>query len=217
MKKEPMVLLGLDMDDNMCDTNAYINQTLISYFERCGFPERVKQVKELSLKMSTFEYPDDLRDLIWTLAIEPGSFMKYATPTDLVTGSFFSKLRALHHQSKGRLLTVICTHRGFHDDAVQNTKFWLESHGPHGLITNVHAIKSKDHPNKLDFLQEMYPEFTIRLLDDNPFHDKDTIHPKDDRVVIYDQINRFEAYKNQDFYRGPSAMINNLARALELY
>lgn len=217
MNTEKLVLLALDMDDNFCDTNSYINHTLITYFTRHGMTERVKQVKELSLYKSTFYYPEDLREYIWTLAIEPGHFMRDAVPTDLVTGTLFSKLRQTMNASGGRLKNVICTHRGFHKDAKPNTQYWLDNHTPRGLISDVHAIKSADYPNKLDFLQEVYPEHNVILLDDNPFHIKDVVQPHDPRVVVYDQINRFSGYANQRTYRGPQDLINLINNKLGLF
>lgn len=217
MNNEKLVLLALDMDDNLCDTNAFINDSLISHFKRKGQLDRVNQVKELALQMSTFLYPEDLRELIWELVIKPGHFMRQAVPTELATGTLFSKLRQLANGSNNRLKVVVCTHRGFHEHAWSNTKYWLGLHVTPGLITNIHAIKSGEYPNKLDFLQQTYPEYEIVLLDDNPFHDKTKVYEHDPRVVIYDQINRFDTYSAQRTYRGPTDLANHLANKLGLY
>lgn len=213
---DKLVVLAIDKDDCLCDTNSLINSELISIFTRSGDLATVAEIKALSLQISTFEYPEPLRDVIWNEIIKSGNFMRYAPPTDLATGSLWRMLRVLRNKTS-RLKVVVCTHRGFHDQALELTEGWLSNHSLRHEFDGIHAIKSKDYPNKLKFLEETYPGHTIRLLDDNPFHDRGVIHPYDERVVIYDQINRFDSYSEQQSYRGPSALINMLANELGVY
>jgi len=60
----------------------------------------------------------------------------------------------------------ICTHRGYHDKGERNTRKSLEKHL--SLFDHIHVLDSRQHPDKIAYLNEVHGEGTYVLVDDNP-------------------------------------------------
>lgn len=60
----------------------------------------------------------------------------------------------------------ICTHRGYHAKGERYTRKALAKHL--SLFDHIHCLDSREHPNKIDYLNAVYGEGTWILVDDNP-------------------------------------------------
>lgn len=60
----------------------------------------------------------------------------------------------------------ICTHRGYHDKGERYTRKSLSKHL--SLFDHIHCLSSREHPDKIAYLNEKYGEGTWILVDDNP-------------------------------------------------
>lgn len=60
----------------------------------------------------------------------------------------------------------ICTHRGYHAKGERYTRKALAKHL--SLFDHIHCLDSREHPNKIDYLNSVYGEGTWILVDDNP-------------------------------------------------
>lgn len=60
----------------------------------------------------------------------------------------------------------ICTHRGYHAKGERNTRKALEKHL--SLFDHIDVLDSRQHPDKIAYLNEKYGEGTWILVDDNP-------------------------------------------------
>lgn len=60
----------------------------------------------------------------------------------------------------------ICTHRGYHEKGERNTRKVLAPHL--SMFDHIHCLDSREHPDKIAFLDEKYGKGTYILVDDNP-------------------------------------------------
>lgn len=192
------VLLAFDMDDTFTNTRREIIRGMFNKLT----------LHKLKTELDYVLENKDITPLLWTKVmcnsvfehvVQYGEFMKTATPSPLMEMGLVDLLNKLLSHNWGPYLTsVVCTHRGFHEDGFGHTDEWLKHHNADGVIQDIHVLNPKDHPNKLNFLRKQYPEHEILLLDDNPFHDPHTVHPYSDEVLIYEGIHSLPGYVNQD-------------------
>lgn len=185
-----------DMDDTLCNTSKFITDTLeFTYLfeEKSDKLDKLAQYRDKNV--STFLYDKELRDDTWKYAISPLDFAFKAAPSDIVNRQFEVWLNEKRSQGIG---VHICTHRGFMPDDKGRlyTGHWLGCRGIDYCFDNLFVIKSSEHPNKLSYLEEALGTKDFLLIDDNPLHDPEELHPRDPRLIIYTGINKLPGYAN---------------------
>ncbi|QDB70361.1 hypothetical protein CF8_0193 [Aeromonas phage CF8] len=205
------VILALDYDDTLCKTGAYINEQIKYFFWQQGMEKEHQFILDNEDKMSTMHYPEFIKKHVNEQVIGPGLYMLQAKPTPLATRGIMRVLQDFKQRYPTHLKIVGCTHRGFHKDGERFTRAWLKTMMIDHMFDDLHMLDSKNDPNKVEFLKQTYPDAQIVLVDDNPLHDHDKIHPKMDELVIYDRENKYEGYKHQQTYDS----IHGLIRILE--
>lgn len=197
------VLLALDMDDTLCDTQNEVVLRLRRYlYEHAMWDDlmevyRRSAINETLRTESTMLYPDHLRQIVKEEIIAPGEYVKTVKPTPLVEGRYLARLihnlkRQLGHPN---FQVVIATHRNDEKNVRENTFEWLFENKMELFIDEMHFIHGS---NKIDFLKEQYPEHQICLLDDNPFGNLHITHPFNESVMIYDRLAVYDAYQHQN-------------------
>lgn len=185
-----------DMDDTLCNTSKFITDALeFTYLLEDKKEKLAKLSAYRNANVSTFLYDKELRDDTWKYVISPMDFAFKASPSSIVDRNFEIWLNEKHDQGIG---VHICTHRGFMPDNKGKvyTEHWLGSRGIHYCFDNLFVIKSSEHPNKLTYLEEALGTKDFLLVDDNPLHDPEKVHPHDPRLIIYTGINKLPGYVN---------------------
>lgn len=178
-----------DMDDCLTKTQSYIHKRMLDYFVKEGMVEQLTEYKNLIKKdIKSLDFPKYYSDLIWKEVISDSTYMLNVKPTRLYT-HFFNE--CLDEE------VAICTHRGWNERGEELTKLWFELNNCKANIVDFHVIKSKEHPNKIEYLDSIYGDRNYILFDDNPLYDRSIIHPYNDKVRIFDEENKFKAYSNQ--------------------
>ena len=184
-----------DMDDTLTDTTGYIKDRIYQHYILNNEKDKLKRLKELlKTDISTLHYDVDIRDDIWNYVIKSGEFILNVKPSPFVRSPDFHIL--LDTISSKGINLHICTHRGFlpSDTGLRFTNYWLEENYLLPFFNNVFVISSKEYPNKLDFLDKKLPKQSYLLFDDNPLHDTNKIHPKNDKLIIYTGVNNLPGY-----------------------
>lgn len=212
MKK---VLLAVDLDDTLCDTQTEVVLRLRErLYGRADWEELARvyeyyHLNQESGQFSTMLYPQHLRNLITNEVIKPGHYVRTVKPTalkDELTHAI-SFLRA----SLGESFTaVVATHRSQEQNVRQGTAEWLMAHDAELLFDELHFIDSQAHANKIAYLKHRFPEHEILLLDDNPFGDPRTIHPHDPAVLVYDKLCNYLGYQHQNRFTTTSSLIKQI-------
>lgn len=188
------LLIALDMDGTLCLTAKYLRDYAIQQLTIQGRQADLDWIAA-NPTMSTLLWPEHLRNMT-DIAVVEGFFMLDVEPSAIVQAGLFDRLRKLRAQVP-EIKVVICTHRGFHKQGEIYTDTWLGEHDGLDVIDELHAIDPKDHPNKLTFLSELYPEYNIRLLDDNPLFRTEEPHDQDSRLMVYEEEGTIPAYQYQ--------------------
>uniref|UniRef100_A0AAU8L0Q8 5'(3')-deoxyribonucleotidase n=1 Tax=Pantoea phage Survivor TaxID=3232176 RepID=A0AAU8L0Q8_9CAUD len=207
--KKKRILLALDADGTMTLTAKYLRLWAIEEFKRLDMHDALEYALAHP-EQSTLLWPKYMRDITDQCVLQ-GDFMIHVEPSELVTKGLFDQLDKLQRRRTHVALdVVVCTHRGFHEKGESNTESWLKDHDKWGVVEKVHAIDPAEHPNKLLFLEQHYPDHDIHLLDDNPLFRSNEVHPRDDRLCIYSEEGNLPCYDNQIQFPGLHAYINFL-------
>lgn len=193
--------LCLDMDDTLVRTRNYIEYNAL--FDTTNRPWILKELgftspQEFFLYLqsldSTIKAPKQIADYIYNTVVSKNIFMLEALPTRLFNSLFMIPNEQLKH-----LKIVICTHRGFTEKGLEYTKKWLTKWNTNKInIADIHCIKSKEVPNKIEFLRDLYGPRNFRLIDDNPLYIEDNVAPnKEPEILLYNEHNKFKGYDNQ--------------------
>lgn len=196
------VLLALDMDDTLCDTQNEVVSRLREILYDLGYFEQLKDVynfshlNKIEKTHSTMLYPGELRTIINEEIIIPGEYIKTVKPTSLITdGGLTATL--FHLKNKIDLSVIIATHRPENPQSVKDTKKWLDDNNFSPFVNAMHFINSKIHSNKINYLKSLYPDYRILLLDDNPLGDLNTIHSHNHNVLVYEKLCIYPCYSQQ--------------------
>lgn len=209
------VLLALDMDDTLCDTQEEVVIRLRRKLYDTAAWDDLKWVYDsvhANRKHgthSTMLYPPHLRDIINKEIIQEGGYVKTVKPTKLITdGEFVKMLYRLRDVLADDLTTVIATHRNNEQEVYQGTVDWLDGVDFSKHLNDLHFIDSREYGNKIEYLKLLYPEHEILLLDDNPFGNLQTVHHPHESVLVYEGLCTYDAYKHQNKFTSVNALGN---------
>lgn len=205
------VLLAFDMDDTLCDTQSEVNERLTVILRTLGQNRNLLWTHLNKGKLSTMEYPTNLREIITNGIIIPGHYQDTVKPTSLMCDDLIRMIECLRIHMGRNLTTAICTHRGPTNHS--QTYQWIREHNAERAIDVIHAIDPKEHANKIEYLKAEYPGHRILLLDDNPFGN---IHKEMDftpEVLIYNELASYPCHNNQIVF---SSLIDLQWRVLNL-
>lgn len=199
MKKH--IMLALDMDGTLTKTAGLLRKEGKSEFVKRQMWNAVKHCRD-NPEGTTLLWPQYMRDVTDEIVRE-GTFMLRVEPTEIVKQGLLSEIATIRKMSwNKRLDTCVCTHRGFHESGEEYTRIWLADQKATHVVDNIHAIDPAKHPNKLEFLEELYPDHEIRLLDDNPLFRTDVPHEYDERLIIVEEEGWIPGYMNQNQFPG---------------
>lgn len=209
------VLLVLDMDDTLCNTQEEVVIRLRrKLYDKAAWDDlkwvyNSVHANRKDGKHSTMLYPPHLRDIINKDIIQEGSYIKTVTPTTLITDGLLTHMLFRLRDLLGKdFKTVIGTHRNGERDVFENTADWLDRVEFSQYIDDIHFINNTQHRNKIDYLKSIYSEHEILLLDDNPFGDLHTVHAPNESVLVYQELCNYDAYKHQNKFRSVGALGN---------
>lgn len=207
MKKH--IMLAFDMDGTITKTAKLLREEGIREFHKRGMVEAIQYAID-NPEGSTLLWPQYMRDITDEIVRE-GTFMLRVEPTEIVQQGLLNEIAVIRRMSwNKRLDTCVCTHRGFHDKGVEYTGQWLSQNDAIHVMDNIHAIDPSVHPNKLKFLEEVYPDHEIRLLDDNPLFRTDVPHEYDERLCIVSEEGVVPGYANQNQFPGVYTFARNI-------
>lgn len=209
------LILACDMDDTLTRTGAYFNKHLKIHFKNNGMTDEFKWVEENETKLSTMQYPKEISDVINSELIESGKYMLHAEPTALAHRNIMRHIQDYCAKFPGLIELVICSHRGFHQYGDLYTRQWLETAMIGHLFTDIHMLDSRHDPDKMVFLRQKYPNCEILLVDDNPLHDINTVHPHDEDLVVYNKEHQLPGYVNQREYYNVLGLIQLMNSRME--
>ena len=194
-----LLLIATDMDDTVVDTYGYILPAIRKHLREKNMLEELKYVDEMTKEGKTsMMFKKEISNIIFKEIVEPGHFMLDADPSLLVQQGYFDALGALQMHFSYLVKSVVCTHRGFNKNGGKLTNEWLIKNQGSDVFDEIHCIDPKEHPDKIKYLQSIYPDYEILLLDDNPFGNTTEVREPCKEVVIYDAINKFDCYSNQN-------------------
>lgn len=196
----PKIVLAIDLDDTLCDTQAEVVRRLRHYLYDHAMFDDLKWVYNAIGKISTMMYPPHLREIISNRIIKQGDYVKTVLPGSLIATGQLTALFGLLKDFPGEVKTVIATHRYTENEIEANTHGWLTQYEVKPHLHDIHFINGQFHSNKIDFLRERYPEHEILLLDDNPFGQLHHEHLYSPNVVVYDKLGKYDAYKHQTVF-----------------
>lgn len=199
------VLLAVDMDDTLCDTQFEINKRLSQHLYDRGMLEHLKNVhrwaklNEENKRYSTLYYPDPMRTIITEHIVPDGGYTATVPATRLVLDGELKRTIAKLKTALGdNFKPVIATHRHKENQVKENTLGWLDVQHLSSSFEDVHFIYSETHPNKIEYLKKLYPGYLILLLDDNPFGNPNGPHDTDESVLVYQELSIYPGYVNQN-------------------
>lgn len=193
------ILLALDMDDTVADTNNYIADWLINYYEESGLEHLADQVRDLQYEgKTTMQLTGGHREVVSTLIMPSGRFMVDSKPSEIVRKGLFSYLRDFIKDNEHIEITVVvCTHRGFHKKGEEYTDRWLEDNTWYYPVTKLHVIDPAEHLDKIKYLKEQYPEHQVIIFDDNPMGKPTEVLPYHPELIVYTEIAEYPEYAAQ--------------------
>lgn len=193
-----MTVIAFDMDNTFTNTSVRVNVEAVKAAYDLKREDILDFLAETSLPVC--KYPDWVSKFIYDNVIIKRTYMDKVTPTELFKG-----IKEVIETAKGTrkdLKSVICTHRGNNTSAWMSTYNWLNKRGmiETNLIDMIHSISHIEQKNKIEYLKSMYPGESILLVDDNPFGSTTTIHEFNKDVLVYDKIDKFDGYVNQNVF-----------------
>lgn len=199
MKKN--IVLAFDMDNTICDTNSEVLKLITEFCIKNNSVEMEYLIENKGLSVSYFK--GKIVDLINKEVIEKRVYMDTAKPSGLVGENNELKDLLLRLKKEvGGIKIVVCTHRGDNVSAWMSTYNYLVKHDLIDCFDMIHSINHINNKNKIDFLKGYYKESEILLVDDNPFGSKSRVYDYCKEVLIYGEIDNFDGYCNQNFYKG---------------
>lgn len=158
--------LILDLDSTIADTPGWVRNAALNSYGRDD--HRTKALFRMGVRNVAVQTNEEINGYAWNL-LSNGAFMVEA---DLAMpfASYYAKFLQLIKDivAEGHQLDI-CTHRGWHVRGRQYSESWLEATGIKKYVTDLHCIRSKEHPNKLTFLHSLYGDDFL-LVDDDPFN-----------------------------------------------
>lgn len=193
-----MSILAFDMDNTFTNTSARINVEAVKAGYKLGREDILDFLAETTLPVC--KYPDWVNKFIYDNVIIKRTYMDKVSPTELFNG--IKEIVEVAKMLREDLKCVICTHRGNNTSAWMSTYNWLNEREmiETNIIDMIHSISHVEQKNKIEYLKLMYPGEPILLVDDNPFGSTSTVHKRSEEVLIYDRIDKFDGYANQDVF-----------------
>lgn len=211
----PMVF-AVDMDDTLNDTHGFIYNGMLRHYTERGMKDKAQYIQEEHRKgTSSLVWREDVRKDISDVIIDTNIYIKNAYGSNLMDNGFISLMREIKLEYPDHFKPVIVTHRGFDPEAATLTEIWLYDNGIEDLFDVVHALDPKVKPNKIEFLKETYPGYSIRLLDDNPLARTNEVYPHMPELIIYDKISNLPAYQNQRKYTTNLNLVYDVVKTIE--
>lgn len=203
-----MAVIAFDMDNTFTNTSERVNVEAIQEGHRLGRYDILDFLAETNLPVC--KYPDWVSKFIYDNVIIKRTYMDKANPTELFNG--IKEVIGIAKEFRKDLKSVICTHRGNNTSAWMSTYNWLNNREmiETNTIDMIHSISHIDQKNKIEYLKLMYPGEPILLVDDNPFGSTTTIHEFSKEVLIYDKIDKFDGYINQDTYTDHKDLVKRI-------
>lgn len=191
-----MAILAFDMDNTFTNTSASIRVEAYTAAYEAGRTDIVQFL--VQARMPVCKYPDWVSKFIYENVIIKRIYMDLAEETKLFDG--IKETIKTAKEFRKDLKTVICTHRGDNTSAWMSSYNWLNKRDmiETGMIDMIHSISHIEQKDKIAYLKAMYPGQPILLVDDNPLGSTSTIHDHCKEVLIYDAIDKFDGYVNQD-------------------
>lgn len=191
-----MAILAFDMDNTFSCTSSSIRVEAYTAAREVGRTDIVKFL--IGTRLAVCKYPDWVSEFIYENVIVKRVYMDLADETKLFEG--IKEVIETAKKSREDLKVVICTHRGNNTSAWMSTYNWLNERDmiETNMIDMIHSISHVEQKDKIAYLKAMYPGEPILLVDDNPLGSTSTIHDYCKEVLIYDEIDKFDGYVNQD-------------------
>lgn len=198
MKKNKIVL-ALDMDDTIADTNGFIYNWLINHYQESDRIDLAEEVEANALAgNTTLSLGEPHRTTVATKIMPSGRFMAHSGLTEITRKGLFSYLRDFIKKNDHLSITVVvCTHRGFHKKGEEYTEEWLRENTWYDPVSKIHCIDPAQHRDKVKYMTEMYPDHKVIILDDNPMGHLHEVIPEMKELIVYNQIADYPAYVNQ--------------------
>lgn len=192
------LVLAFDMDDTLCNTQSEVYKRTLKYcFDNLLMEEYGFLIEHPEMPFS--DYQGKLKKIMIENIIEKREYMDTPDPTKLMV-KLISELKGLRKYFSGQVKFVICTHRGNNISAWLSTYNYLKRHGIQDDFDMIHSIDFEINKDKLKYLERMYPNSEIILVDDNPFGSKSEVREFDSRILIYNEIANYKCHKNQATY-----------------
>lgn len=203
-----MYILAFDMDNTFTKTSLRINVEAVIAARDLGREDILDFLAET--KLPVCKYPDWVGKFIYENVIVKRTYMDDAKETELFKG--IKEVIRKAKEAKKDLKVVICTHRGNNTSAWMSSYNWLDKREmmETSMIDMIHSISHIEQKNKIEYLKMMYPGGTILLVDDNPFGSTSTVHERSEEVLIYDEIDKFDGYVNQDRFTNHENLLERI-------
>lgn len=191
-----MAILAFDMDNTFTNTSMRVNVLSVKAAHELGRNDILDFLAGTDLPVC--KYPEWVSKFIYENVIIKRTYMDEATETELFKG--IKEVIEMAKEFRKDLKAVICTHRGDNTSAWMSTYNWLNKREmiENNMIDMIHSISHIEHKDKIAYLKAMYPGQPILLVDDNPFGSTSRYHDYSKNVLVYDAIDKFDAYVNQD-------------------
>lgn len=203
-----MAIVAFDMDNTFTNTSLRVNVEAVKAGYDLGREDILDFLAETNLPVC--KYPDWVGKFIHDNVIIKRTYMDEATPTELFKG--IKEVIEVAKRFREDLKSVVCTHRGNNTSAWMSTYNWLNKRGmiETNVIDMIHSISHVEQKNKIEYLKLMYPGETILLVDDNPFGSTSTVHTFSKEVLVYDKIDKFDGYVNQDVFTDHKDLVKRI-------
>lgn len=206
-------VLAFDMDDTLCNTHKEVHKRVLDYCLNNLYVNEATYLAE-NPDVHFSDYEGQLKEITLGEVIMKRTYMDTAEPTELFNNLdwLFKNLREKFGKS---IKIVICSHRGDNIDAWMSTYNYLKSNGIVDQFDMIHSIDSRINKNKLEYLERMYPESKILLVDDNPFGSKNEIKEFDSRVLIYGEVVQNKCSLNQSLFINHVDLLSSVCSLLD--
>lgn len=193
-----MTILAFDMDNTFTKTSAQIRVEAYDRAVELGRGDIVRFL--ITTNLPVCKYPDWVSKFIYENVIIKRTYMDDVEETELFKG--IKEVIRKAKEVKKDLKVVICTHRGNNTSAWMSSYNWLNKREmiETNMIDMIHSISHVEQKDKIAYLKSIYVGEEVLLVDDNPFGSTSTIHDHCKEVLIYDAIDKFDGYVNQDVF-----------------
>lgn len=204
VKIEEPLHIYFDMDDTLCRTTDYQRLQIETLLIK---ENRIEDLEEFRFLCMTnkpkHKYPEKFSSLFRQI-LEDKKFMSEVKPSVL-----FHYFFLIPGNQPNNTTFNILTHRGEDEETLIRTKGWVYKYNPIPTIRKFHCISHEKHPNKLDYLFNLYPEGNFILVDDNPLFDIEKVYPKYPQLRIFNMYSDYsKAYQNQKYVSFENGIFN---------